>query len=267
MAALRNIFLVLLLGAVALSQYAYDLQRVKSPAVHFPLSRELVKTFDIGLHSAVASFLWIDTISELPFLREGYPKFRDDLKLINDLDPRFSFPYAFTVLVLPAATSYPDRLNATIETGKRGIKEADPDWRVPFYLATTYHLELKDRVNASLYFDTAARTPGAPFYIRRFSLNYNLSPTLRDQNRQIWTAIYNTSDSDYAKERAKLYLLRFDVIDYLEAAAKTYKAKIGHFPKIPQDLLAEKIIPEVPRDPFGFQFNFDPKGIIGIVKD
>lgn len=262
----KTALVVVLFAGIVAAQYGYDLARTRGPqAQPSTPSLGLVRSVDLGLHATAASFLWIDTITELPFLRDGYPKFAADLKLINDLDPKFSFPYAFTVLVLPG-TKYPDRVNETVRIGKLGVAQSEPDWRIPFYLAVTYHLELKDKVNAARYFDLAAQTPGAPYYIQRFSINYGIAPNDRERTRAVWQFIYEHSDEATTKERAKAYLARLDMFDYLDAAVKAYRTRYGAYPATLDELVAKRIIPELPKDPFGFEFVIDAGGVVGINK-
>ena len=257
-----------MLCAIAALQYFFDLRKLRvapePPSTWSPIA---VKAADLGLDAAVASFLWTDTITELPLLKEGPEKFKNDLALINTLDPKFSFPYAFTMMVLPYTTRYPDRINTAIEIGKRGIERADPDWRIPFYLAAVYHLELKDSVQAAHYFDLAAHTPNVPFAIKRFSLNYGILPTLREQTQQIWTAIYESSNDPEIRERAKAYVTRLQMFDLLEEAARRYKTMRGSYPVAFNDLIKAHVLNSLPVDPLGFEFVVDPTtGIAGIKK-
>lgn len=265
--AKKIVLIIASFAAIFYFQRAYDAQKIKTPAkeVRMP-SINFVKTVDLGLHSAAAAYFWNDTLTEIPFLSDaGYPKFASDFKLVNDLDPRFSFPYAFAVLVLPSS-KLSDRINVAVEIGRRGVAVADSDWRMAFYLAAIYHTELKDYENAAKYFDIAGRAAGAPFYIRRFSLNYGIAPNLREKAKQIWTAIYQSANDDDAKERAKAYIARLDMFDYLEEAAKIYKERTGKFPGKLDELVSSGVIPKIPQDPFGFQFLLYPGGVVGIVK-
>ncbi len=260
----QYLFIPIFLFGVVYLQLSYDTQKIKTPTRSFSIPPLLARSLDLGLHSAFASFLWLDTRTEVPMIRNGFEKFYQDFNLITSLDAKFSTPYAYSVLVLPSAIRFKDRNDAAIAIGERGIRDADPDWRIPFYLAVIYHIEKKDRGNAAKYFDTAGHTPGAPFEIRRFSLNYTLSPNVREQTKQIWIAIYQSTKDEATKERAKNYIIRIEMFDYLEAAAKVYKQKYGFFPETPNDLVAKKIIAEVPPDPFGFQFVFNDRGMVNV---
>lgn len=263
----KRISALLLLLGVILSQRAYDANRPSGQEAELPeLSLPLVRVFDIGLHSAAAGFYWVNqVIFELPALEYGFDKFSQDLAFVNNLDPRFSFPYYWAVLVLPD-TSYPDAVNAAIKIGERGVREADTDWRVSFYLATLFHLYRNDRAEAAIYFDAAARNPNAPFYIRRFSENYGIAPNAREQTKQVWLAIAKSSDDPDLKARAQEYVARLTIFDYLEQEVRTYKAKYGKLPKNIDDLVTSGVVSSLPRDPFGFSFYLYSDGTVGIVK-
>lgn len=239
---------------IALSQTAYDAARVRIREKPSTPPVWLIKGFDIGLHSAVATFLWIDTRTHLPFLRQGYEKFDSDLALINTLDPKFSTPYAFTVLVLPITKPYPNPIERAMEVGKLGLAKGDPDWRIPFYLATTNFLYTKDRKDAAHYFDIAARTPGIPDIVRRYAINYGLFPNIREQTKQMWVAIYGSTKDDVIKERAKMYIRHFEIAEYLEAAVSKYIEEFHKAPLDISDLAKSGIVPEVPKSPFGFDY-------------
>ena len=260
--ARKLIFILILACGVIGTQYLYDATKVRSPETDFPVSPKFLKSVDVGLHSTLASYLWLfKTRTELiKFLflpkdrqEDGYKHLIKNIDTINAIDPRYSAPYAFSVIVLPAST-YPDRIKATIEIGRKGVDQADPDWQIPFYLAVTYHLELKDKVNAAKYFDIAGHSPGIPELVRIFSLNYGTIPTMREQTKQIWNTIYQTTDDPITRDRAKAYIIHLSILDYLDSAAKKYKNLYGEYPKDVESLVSKKIIPEIPRDPFNFEF-------------
>lgn len=253
-----------LLALTAGIQFFYDKNKIAAPFEFQSFSPRVIKKIDLGLHSAAASFLWIQTRTELPFLPFGYNQFAADLNLINDLDPRFSEPYAFTVVVLESSTKYPNRVSEAIRIGKKGTEEADPDWRIPFYTAAIYHLDLRDRLNAARYFDIAGRTPGAPDAIKRFALNYGILPNELKETKQIWQAIYESSKDDGVRKQAKAHIEHIQIIEFLAEAVGQYKAKYNKGPEKIEDLISKNIIRGIPSDPFGFEFQIFKGGLVGI---
>lgn len=237
------------------AQFFYDAQKMPRPETTFLLTPPLYKSLDLGLHSAFASIVWINNRLEILKLSDRNKKFLDNFDLVSYLDPKLSAPYAFAVLVMPSALNYSDRINTAVEIGKKGVIEADPDWRIPFYVAVNYHIYLKNREEAAKYFDIAARTPGVPFITKRFSENY-LSLNYQEQIKQIWKTIYETARDKETKERAANYLVKIEMFEFLEKAGRAYKAKTGIFPKKIDDLVSGGILKKIPKDPFGYTYHF-----------
>ena len=266
--AAAGAMIVVLVGFAAAAQYAYDQDRAKNPASVPPaLPAWLIRVFNLGLDSATAGFLWTNQVmTELPFLKYGFARYSSDLALVNQLDPHLSIPYYWSVLILPD-TRFPERIDEAITIGERGIAQADPDWRLAFYLAMDEALYKEDYAKAAMYFDMAARSAGIPPTQKSFSENYGLIPKTRDAARQMWALLYQTAGDETTKERALLHIKRFDDLDALEYAAQLYKRKYGSFPKIVQDMVTGGILRAVPQDPFGFAFIIDRNGFVGVKTD
>lgn len=251
------------------SQEAYDASQAKLVTQTRLPSVAVIKSFDLGLHSAVASFLWLDVRTELPFLRQGLDHFLVGLKAVNDLNPRWSTPYAFAVLVLPNLpvsnlSSGQELVGETLAIGERGLASANPDWRIPFYMGTTYLLELNDHANAAKYFDIAAATPGVPDLIRRFAVNYGIHPDSIEATRQAWVVIYETSSDVSVRERAAAHVAHLDILDGLNRAVRAFYGNKGRYPADLEEVLAAGFLTEIPKDPFDFNFKIYEGGVVGI---
>lgn len=257
-----GIVLLFLFAAVIL-QGAYDARERSQPRTQSSFSSHTAKAFDLGLHSALASYLWLETRTQLPFLPEGPEAFSQNLRLINELDPKFNTPYIFTLIVLPTVQKFPDRIQTAIEIGEHAMRQADPDWRIPFYLAAVYHLELNDRVNATKYFDLAARAPGIPETVRRFAINYGIYPHLRAQTVAIWEAIYQSAQDDATRERARAYIAHFEILNLLDRAVARYFEQVGTYPAILDEVVRAGILKEIPKDPLGLEFILYEGGQVG----
>lgn len=263
----RILFLVLLLGAVIGLQFSYDLAK---PAAGASLSGavppSMLRMVDMGFHPAVASFLWAATMPEILDLFRGRQGYIADEAFLNTVDPKMSYPYAFSVLALPMVPEavFPDAVNASFVIGREGLANADADWRIPYYMAINYYLELKDKKDAQWYFDIAARTPGVPSFAERFALNFGIGSNERQKTEELWTTIRDSTNDEFTKARAQAYIDRLTMFDYLEAAAKVYRQKYGAYPATPDDMVAKGIIPSIPQDPFGFTFIINSDGTAGI---
>jgi hypothetical protein len=266
--AQKIVLLVLLFGWVVGLQLAYDITKpaVSLSASSGVLSPVMIRMVDMGFHATVASFLWVGTMPEIVDLFRGHREYLADVAFVNAVDPKLSYPYAFSVLTLPAAprSQFPDAVSVAAAIGLQGIANADADWRIPYYMAINYYLESKDFKNASWYFNVAAQTRGVPDYAKRFSLNFGINQKDRDRVRNLWTTVYESSNDPDTKARAAAYVARLNMFDYLETAAKEYKQQFGAYPKTPDDLVTKKIIPALPQDPFGFTFVINTDGTAGI---
>jgi hypothetical protein len=252
---LTLIFLGLFAGIVS-SQYFLDQNKKKLPIVE-PLvfSSSVVKAADLGLDNAAADIAWLSAIQYFGGrVTKEYPRLDDYLFLSAELDPKFSYPYAFGALILPSV----EQSDRGIELAKKGINESSPDWKIPYYLATIYHSR-SDKTNAAYYFDVAAHTKGAPEGVIKVAASYGSRQDLRQQTETIWQGIYESSNDEVVKERAKNYIIHFELLTFLETAAKEYKDKFGKFPETSDDLVPF-ILKSVPADPFGFEYKFDETG-------
>jgi len=247
---------IVLLSSTAFLQYYSDI--LKRNSMQLPttiIPARAIRAIDLGLHSAAASLAWINTIQNLVNYGEKLPL---AFKNLNDTDPKFSFPYAFGTLVLPAF-GFTDE---ALEIGKDGIRRADSDWRIPYYLATTYHIYLKDRENASLYFNLAANTPNVLEQVKIIAARYGTSADHRSETKAIWQSIYETSKDEVIKENAMKSIVQIEIMELLEKAVAIYKQKYGLYPASLDELVTKKIVKSIPENPLGVTLSLDKNGKI-----
>jgi hypothetical protein len=172
---LRTLLLAVLLVGIIGAQVGYDATSKTLPAGEASaVSPEFVRIVDMGFHAAAGSFFWIGTMPEiLGTYFQNSDQYLVDRAFVNAVDPKLSYPYAFTVLILPALVNYPNHDAIAVAVAKEGIANADPDWRIPYYLAAEYYLNLKDLKDALIYYDVAAHTPGIPEVSRNFATNFS----------------------------------------------------------------------------------------------
>ena len=245
------IFLLAFTGIVT-SQYLFDVGEKKAKFQEpFVLKPSLVKAANLGLNNASADLAWLAGIQYLGGSESRtYQSLPDYLFLTSDLDPKFSYPYAFGVLILPSL-GFPDQ---GIELAEKGIKDSLPDWRIPYYLATTFYSNKNDYASAAKYFDIAANTKDAPSGIKKVAANFGSRGDRREETKQIWNGIYETTKDSVVKGRAQNYVLHYEIMDLLEQASKKYFEINKKYPADVNDLVSARILKEIPEDPFGFRF-------------
>ena len=254
----KSLLIVILFACIIVAQYFFDVGRKKTTNPQpFVWPTPVVKAADLGLDAAASDYVWLSMIQYYGGGRsDGFEKLDDYIKLANDLDPKFSYPYAFGTLILPGE----GMTEEAIKIGERGVNESDPDWRIAYYMAITYYIKLDDTKNAAKYFDIAAKTPGAPDTIQIVAANFGTRPDIREQTKQIWISLYETSDDEVVRKRAKAYIEHYEILDVLEQAAKIYKDKKGIYPADVSDMVSAEILRYVPEDPFGYKYYIDEQG-------
>jgi len=261
---IKLLLLLFLFTCAITAQYYFDSGRKKIYIPQpFVWPTPVVKAADLGLDAAASDYVWLSMIQYYGGGRsDSFEKLDDYIKLANDLDPKFPYPYAFGTLILPGE----GMTEEAIKIGERGVKESDPDWRIPYYMAITYHIKLEDSKNAAKYFDIAAETPGAPDSIQVVAANYGSRPDIRAETKQIWISLYETSNDEVVRKRALAYVQHYEVLDVLEQAAAIYKQQKGSYPANISDMVSAGILRYVPEDPFGFKYLIDEDGR-AMVKD
>jgi len=221
----------------------------------------VVRAADLGLHNATSDMIWLSAIQYFgDWQTDKYQKIDDYIFLANDLDPKFSYPYAFGVLILPSV----EMADEALEIGKKGLENIDDDWRIPYYMATTYHIQKEDQANALRYFDIAAHTKDAPDNIKVVASVYGSNSDMREKSKAVWRGIFENSEDEVVSEKAYNYVLHYEILDLLEEAAEKYKDKIGSYPSELEQLVDENILKEIPGDPLGFEFAITETGRVTI---
>lgn len=247
---------VIACAGIFAAQYSFDAQKAREPQVPLLLiPAPVLRATNLGLHSATAAFLWVGTIQRFVTLAaDRLGGLAAHIRIVNDLDPKFSYPYAFAALMLPG-TGHHDE---AISIAKAGLERADPDWQIPYYLAVDYHIYLKDRTNTAIYMNLAARTPGAPPNVKYVAATYGNRQDLRQQTRAIWVSITENSRDEIVQQQAEAQIKHIDTLDFLEQAAGLFKKRTGRYPKTLDELVSGHILKNIPPDPLGLPF--DTKG-------
>ena len=258
MKILKYFLTAVLLALVVTIQFLYDEEKEKRPKPSpYVLSAEVVRAADLGLHNAASDMIWLSAIQYFgDWQTDKFQKIDDYLFLSSDLDPKFSYPYAFGVLILPSV----DMADQAIELGEKGIENVQDDWRIPYYMATTYHIHKEDQANALKYFDLAANTEGAPENIKFVATIYGSNADMRAKSKTVWQGVFENSEDEVVIERAYNYVFHYEILELLEDAAQKYKEKIGSYPSELDLLVSANILTEIPADPLGFELTITETG-------
>lgn len=259
---LKYSVLLLLFTLMILSQRGFDLNQPRVSAEDGNRSSlSISNKVNLGLNAVLADYYYLQAIQIYGGAKpiKGYKEVAVNLKLATDLDPEFASPYAFAALILPG-----EGITDGYDIGKLGVERKIPDWRIPYYLAASYHIYGHDKVSAAKYFGLAADYPDAPSGLKTVASAYNSSPDDRQTAIAVWQALADGADDDFSKEKAESYLFHFQLMNFYDDAAGKYQTKFGRYPKTPADLVAGGILSSLPVDPLGVDFEFNEKGLVVI---
>lgn len=258
--AVRTVFFLGILSCIIATQYAYEGHApTRGTTPLSSLSAPVLRATDLGLHSAVASLLWLNIVQNVVvYLGTSPATMSSDIDAVTRLDPKFSYPYAFAVLMIPGMDH--SQTQVAVDIATRGVDQHLGDWRIPYYLGFTYFYFLKDDASAIKYMRLTAQTPGVPSGIKVTALNFGLAKSMQEQTRQFWVSIRDSATDDVVKQNAQDNLDHMDIVEGLQAALGVYKNIHGTYPKAIGDLVTSGILTTIPEDPFGITFATDGAG-------
>ena len=146
---IRNSIIVMLLGLVVFFQVRHDqlgppfTTKLKMVRRNL-LPHQILPYIHFGFRNIITDYYWISSIQDFVAWnrKEGY--FVGYFKNISTLDPKFEYPYLFSILTIPQKdrkdlknVAVLDEVATIAEKGMTAIPES---WQIPFYLGTQYYL-------------------------------------------------------------------------------------------------------------------------------
>ena len=272
---LNFVLIIAVIDGIVLTQLFYDgwkMAFARKPNVSenvmiepHPLPANVLKKASMGLNNLIADILWIQAIQ---YYGGGdpsgkYRKLPELMDTLTDLDPKFVYPYAFGLLIMPGEGFAKE----AVALGEKGMKNPalKTSWEIPYYLGLTEHFNLKNHTKAAEYLKIAADRPGSPEITKLMAGIYYAKANERTTAYNLYVVVYQTSKNKYVKERAKAYLDHMQLIFAMEKIATQYKEKNGNFPTTLEQLVSGGFLKEIPADPLERGFVIDSK--TGIISD
>lgn len=268
--------------ALLIPMHILALSRIGEEQKKLPVSDEsssvitgpVVRLTALGNEGVASDFLFLKAIVFYgsTFERNGRPRIKPGewkwlyniLTASTDADPYFLDPYYFAAGVLTWDSHLIREANELLE---KGTRYRDWDWKMPFFLGFNYFYFLQDNGKASEYMMESSRREGSGRVIS------TLASRLAYEGNRTENAIYflreilkNTDDPSIKKE----YTFRINALETilsLEQAVEKYKKKYGRTPGNLNKLVERKIIPALPKDPYGGEFYLDQKGNVKTTSD
>lgn len=264
----RNLFLggfiISLIILVTLTQAIYDEHskpfsfKLESIDRHI-LPAKLLEYTNFGFKNMLADYYWIMAVQDLSYWNNKDVFYLEYFKNISVLDPKFEYPYLFSIYVVPneKAPKLLDNIASIAETGMSALHN---NWAIPFYLGTKYKTLVRDNEKAELYLKRASEVKTAPPVVNLVYTSFlkNQAQDRKDVTQMI-KVIYDTTDNGTIKKLAAKGILINDLSDVIEKAIARFKIKYKVFPKNSTDLERTNLLtlPREIKDAFDVEISGD----------
>lgn len=220
-----------------------------------------LKALSLNQRGALADLLWLKTIQYFgagnPY--GNYPSLGAVLDTITQLDPKFEYPYEFGMIVLP----FMNQTTEAVTLGERAQQAIPNNGLLTFYLASVYHLNVKDYHKAGDLYAKSATQPGAPGAAKELAGVAYSSNESSLSDRQVaiafWETAFDNAKDDNERDLAARWYRQMQIVYSLELAAQQYKQDHGAYPQNLQDLKDARLISEIPESPIGRYLLMNPE--------
>jgi hypothetical protein len=177
---------------------------------YFVPSVDGVKLCSLGFDQFLSDMYWLAFVQYCgepdPHRGEPYRKAYDYVNLITSLDPHFARPYWFGCWAIGYWQQRPDLADKIL---RRGIAANPKDWDLPFLAGVNQYIFGHDAKAAAVYYEQAAKLPGAPDYLARQAVILRSpAPDFYKRMHILYQALHNaeepTAKAAYRAELIKL---------------------------------------------------------------
>lgn len=256
---------LLLVVGLHLLQVSTDEQRAATPKLQrfmYLPQGEYLRVAVLGYEQVAADLLWIQAIQamgERKVTEEAGHWIYRALDVITTLDPQFVRVYEAGGVALVTLVVLVEESNRILEKGA----QHNPDyWALPFLLGFNYYFELRDDAKAADYIARASRLAGAPTYLAGFATRLYASAREPQVAIDFLAQMYEQTTDENVKRvleaRVREALAERD-LQLLEEAIGRYRERYRRAPARLEDLVGPGLLRELPREPFGGRYVYDPQ--------
>lgn len=221
---------------------------------------EYLKLAVLGYRQVVADMIWLQAVQHIGAKRDtqrGYTWTYHAVDVLTDLDPTFVPPYQATGLFLGVLVGRHDEGLAIL---RKGLRHNPSNWQLPFLAGYISYYERCDAVGAGEYFRTAANVPGSPAYLPQLAARMTVESGDPSAALEFLDRFSRSVSDDRVREallRRMKEIVQEQHLRFLEESVRRYRLKYGQAPTKVDDLMLHGIIPQLPVDPLGGQYEID----------
>lgn len=233
--------------------------------IYLTTARE-VRRFAPGFEDLMADLYWLRTVQYFGAQRgfapdPHYELLRPLIDITTGLDPRFELAYRYGAVFLsetrPLGAGKPAE---GIEVLEQGARQLPNSWRLRWDLGSFWFIFMKSPKNAAEVLVDASKIPGAPYWLETLAGRFLMGDD-RNAARAIWHRQYETG-AGLMRENAAYHLQVLDALDArdaLNAQVDAFRESHQRSPRDLQELVSAGALREIPVDPSGTAFAYDPE--------
>jgi hypothetical protein len=244
------IVIVLLIGLVATFQKIHDdlsppFTTKLALAKRNLLPPTILPYITFGFTNIITDLYWIRAIQDFVAWngKEGF--YIGYFRNIATLDPRFEYPYLFSILTIPLNKDV-ETLSSVAEIADKGIQAIPTSWKIPFYLGTQYFLFTKKLDPAQKYLALAASKDDAPsgasLVYASLIVNKGTKKNTYTTSHDLVSVIYNNTDNEMIKQLAGKGIEENVITQALEKGILAYKVQYKRYPTTINELLETHLV-------------------------
>jgi tetratricopeptide (TPR) repeat protein len=264
-------FLLGILGFLALFPIQSRLNRLKIyprgeiEYLYMPSGR-ILKQLSFGHEGLLANIYWMRAVQYYGDKRlrneKEFPLLYSLINIAVTLDPKMMESYQFGAIFL----SEPSPIGAAaprqaVEIVQKGIEFNPDNWQLYKNLGFVYYWYLKDYRSSAQAFMKGSQIPHAAPWMKSMAALLMEQGGNRQASKFLWEQIYETSSTVSMRENARKNLAKLQAdedIELLEKIINKWESQTGNKIQSLRDLVAFKVFKEVPRDPYGYFYQYDP---------
>jgi hypothetical protein len=248
-------------GRAALEPEASRIGRIRDPS-WLPDGR-LVRLLSLGQRLTLADLDWLKCVFYVgegvlePY--RGWAALYPLAEIVTDLDPRFGYAYQVAGSNLSGLAGRYEESDRLLLKGMRNVPDR---WSLPFVYAVNKFLYEGDYPEAARYARRAAEVGHRP-HLALLAANLSLV-TDEQQEYRIAAEFLRESiaqaDSDDLRLQLQERLVKvrtYEALSRVEKAVAAFRDSHVRLPLSLSELVAEGLIPEIPRDPSGGTILYD----------
>lgn len=266
---LLGILLIITLGGQLLSLNRADRAKELLPLVvgaEYALPPQVLKLSAGEFKGLLSDVIFLKTLSFYgkTFERTASPRvselefdwINDSLTAATDLDPYFLDPYYLANSTLAWEGNRVKQANVLLE---KGMDFRQWDWLLPFFAGFNYYYFLHDNANAAKLLEIAARRPGAVPLLATLAARLSFQANQTESAVIFLEEMLRQATDDVSKREYGQRLAALKDILALEQAVAEFQIKEGRAPTKLAELVTLGIIQELPQEPYGGTYSFEPK--------